>query len=106
MTNSLPDLGNHSAEELLDKMYFLQKHCFFKDSIIEPLMEEYQLSEESMVNLLKYCIQQKWLTTSNFMPAYYLRPDKVKLFPINLSSRGLAYINKAASCSPDESGQP
>lgn len=95
MTELPTDLGGHSVEEVLDKMYYLQKHCFFMDNVIEPLMTDFAFTEEAMVGLLKCFVQEGWLVTANFMPAYFLRPDKVKLFPVNLSAKGMAKLGKA-----------
>lgn len=94
MTDVPMYLGNHSVVEVLEKMYYLQKHCLFMDNIIEPLMEEFEFTEEAMVELLKCFVREGWLATANFMPAYFLRPDKVKLFPVNLSAKGLAKLDR------------
>ena len=96
MTDLPTDLGSHSAEEVLNKMYYLQKHCFFMDNIIESLMTEFEFTEEVMIGLLKCFVREGWLVTSNFMPAYFLRPDKIKLFPVNLSAKGLARLGKSS----------
>lgn len=94
MTDVPTVFRNHSVVEVLEKMYHLQKHCFFMDNVVEPLMAEFEFTEEAMVELLDCFVREGWLVTANFMPAYFLRPEKVKLFPVNLSAKGLARLGR------------
>lgn len=79
-------------EKVLRGLYQAQKCTFFLEDAMGKVIDNLGLSEQQAIDLTKLMIEKKLITTNSFLPATFLRPKYIRMFPVVLSTKAISMI--------------
>ncbi len=80
-------------KEILNELYTAQKCSFFLEEVMGTVMDNLNIDGEEAVQIVKLLINEGFINTKSFMPKYFLRPDRIRMFPIVLTARAITFLN-------------
>jgi len=81
-------------EEIICELYHAQKCTFFLEDAMGKIMDTMGLSEQQAIDVVKNLMEKELITTRSFLPATFLRPSYIRMFPIVLTSKAIARIKE------------
>ena len=79
-------------EKILNELYHAQKCTFFLEDAMGKVIDNLGLSEQQAIEIVKILIAKKLITTSSFLPATFLRPGYIRMFPVVLSNKAITIL--------------
>jgi len=89
---SVIDLEQKRLEKILLEMHQAQKCSFFLEDVMGKVMDKLELSEEEAIEIVKFMMDHNLISTKSFLPAIFLRPGHIRMFPVVLTSKAIALI--------------
>jgi len=89
---SIISLEQKRLEEILREMHHAQKCSFFLEDVMGKVIDKLELSEEEAIEIARFLINNQFISTGSFLPATFLRPGHIRMFPIVLTSKALLWL--------------
>ncbi|HBX23581.1 MAG TPA: hypothetical protein DEF34_08130 [Desulfotomaculum sp.] len=90
---SISSLEQKRLEEILREMHQAQKCSFFLEDVMGKVMDKLELTEEEAIELVRFLMNNHFISTGSFLPATFLRPGHIRMFPVVLTSKAIALVN-------------
>ncbi|SFF99738.1 hypothetical protein SAMN05660649_00405 [Desulfotomaculum arcticum] len=82
-------------EKVLRELYHAQKCTFFLEDAMGKVIDNLGLSEQQAIDITKLLIEKKLITTNSFLPATFLRPKYIRMFPVVLSTKAITMMKES-----------
>jgi len=89
---SIINLEQERLEEILHEMHHAQKCSFFLEDVMGKVMDKLELTEEEAIEIARFLMLNNFISTSAFLPATFLRPGHIRMFPVVLTSKAIALV--------------
>ncbi len=89
---SVINLEQKRLEKILSEMHQAQKCSFFLEDVMGKVMDKLELSDSEAIEIARFMMDQNLVSTSSFLPAVFLRPAHIRMFPVVLTSKAIALI--------------
>ena len=90
--SSIMESEELQLEKFLRKLYHAQKCTFFLEDAMGSVIDSLGLTEQQAIDITKLMIEKKLITTNSFLPATFLRPKYIRMFPVVLSTKAITMI--------------
>jgi len=86
-------LEENRIREILNELYTAQKCSFFLEELMGKVMDNLNINGEEAVQIVEFLIAEGLINTKSFMPKYFLRPDRIRMFPVVLTAKAITLLN-------------
>jgi len=86
------NLEEKRLEKILHEMHQAQKCSFFLEDVMGKVIDKLELPEKEAIEIARFLINNDLISTGSFLPATFLRPGHIRMFPVVLTSKALALI--------------
>lgn len=90
----LIDLEEKRLEQILGEMYTAQKCSFFLEDVMGKVMDTLEIPDEEAIEIARFLMAGGFIATKSFLPATFLRPGHIRMFPVVLTAKAIAFLNR------------
>lgn len=92
--NEIINLEEKRLEKILREMYSAQKCSFFLEDVMGRVMDTLEISEAEAIDIARFLMAEGFIATKSFLPATFLRPGHIRMFPVVLTAKAIAFLNQ------------
>jgi hypothetical protein len=93
--SNLVNLENIRLEKILRELYTAQKCTFFLEDAMGRIMDRFGFTEQEAIDIAKLLMEKGLVSTKAFLPATFLRPKYIRMFPVVLTAKALALLKNS-----------